>query len=292
LLITGIAIAIISVISLVSTMLYINHIFPQAELVGAAGPSGGQPQGSGGTLTTPSGSLPSTSGSFNVNDATQRRQYLETVAKDYYRQNVFGLANLVAVIRAANQIYTYKDAKELSSDISWVYTYNTGSNTLLSAAFNTGAPFKYGTTLFDNQGVMLTDSEGWHPDYDDFSDHQVFHLWATVETTAQGGMFTSAYGDYIHECLDFRDFGDDGILGPRSGTTIEDVRLSMAGIFLGSLINQGTLSAIQVADWVERWFTSPWQDLVNHYSLTQLDSYVNTRSVCPLVKPALPPTRS
>src|SRR5690606_13178974 len=96
-------------------------------------------------------------------------------------------------------------------------------NTIFQAS-SFAPSFGYNATTYFPLGVG-----GWSESYDDGSDNQAFHVWAYVNSAAQGGSLGALLGDFGHECIDITD----------AGRTLSDSRLAMAGVFFGAMLANG-----------------------------------------------------
>jgi RHS repeat-associated protein len=207
----------------------------------------------------------------------ERCEYLQGVKDDLYLDATGdGLTNLSILIRFADTTFMYKSAKELSNDISCVVGGFPDENSNLNwlgggatiiGSFYAGDDMQLPRGQYGRNGA----TGGWHPDYDDKTGNQDYHVWGFVNSAAQGGTWLAIWGDDYHECFE--------------AGSLEDTRLSFVGMTLGRLINERALRTDEVADWVDTWFGHfGWDEFVQYHGFDYWDNHINTRS-CPGIMP-------
>jgi RHS repeat-associated protein len=211
----------------------------------------------------------------NTNPAN-RCAYLRLIASALKNKpELTGLTKLSALIRIAVNLYDYPSSVDLSNDIAcvcvgvpnfdgWWNDFEEKS-TILSAIFNKGT----GIDLVERPLNGEEGYNGFNRDYEDGSSRQIYHVWATVNTTANGNLYASVLADDIHECWDM--FTDP------MGRTLKDSKLSFVGMYLGFLISKG-MAVEDVAPWVETWFGQRgWDEFVSYHNFGGLNTYFDSR---------------
>jgi len=178
-----------------------------------------------------------------------------------------GREALSELIRYASRTFDYDSVIDLSDDISCAITGGVGEDTILQASQFGPAPI--------TEYVRLGPG-GWSNSYDDGTDNQAFHLWAYVNSAAQGssGTFLALLGDFVHECYDIAD---------AAGRSLSDSRLAIAGMFMGELMRNGAIPIDLIDEWVDEWLgTRSFEEFVDEYNLEEIVDYLAIRS-CPLI---------